>query len=309
MDVFHAMKVFLTVAEHGGFSAASKQLNISVPSVTRIVAQLEEHLGTRLLQRTTRRVSLTAAGEQYAKDAQRIVESVELAHAAVQDSTALHSGTLRIGCLPSFAEHWIAPLYADFQSAYPDISLDVYVEAHPLANLAYYDVAMLSVREGADFNIIARNLFAYDAILCASPEYLSQHGTPTQPEHLVQHNCLLRRATGMHDTQIQLWKQGQNMRLPPMFQGKVKSNITINHTGSLLRIALDGAGIAAFSYDIVASYLAQGRLVHLLPEWITGRFNVLAALPSHRHLPARTQVFLDFLTAHGRGIRTNLPSG
>lgn len=302
MDVLHGMQVFLAVAECKGFSAASQQLNLSVPSVTRIVAQLEKHLGTRLLQRTTRRVSLTPAGEQYVVDAQMIVKSVELAHAAVQDHNASHRGTLRIGCLPSFGEYWIAPLYGAFQEAYPEIALDVYIDAHPLENLPRYDVALVSVRESEDSNVIARRLFTFDGILCAAPAYLDKHGTPTKPVHLQQHSCLLRRSNSLSSGQIRLWRQGQSMSVRPVFEGDVRSNLTINHTSSLLKVALDGAGIAAFSKDVVASHLSEGRLVQVLPKWITGRFSVLAALPSHRHLPARTRVFLEFLTEHGREL-------
>lgn len=303
MDVLQGMRVFMAVSDTGGFTSAAQQLNMSVPSVTRVVAQLEAYLGTRLLQRTTRRVSLTPAGEEYARNIQPILQAVEHAHAAVLGDTTQYRGTLRIGCQPSLAEYWIAPLYAKFRAAYPLIDLDVYVDAYPVASLGSYDIALVSAREGEDSNLVARQLFASDGILCAAPSYLVQQGTPHEPADLLRHQCLLRRSTQLRSGTLQLWRQGRKLHQAPDFEDHLRASLTINHTGSLLRMALDGAGIAAFSHDVVAEHIAQGHLAHVLPQWITGRFTVLAAVPSHRHLPARSQIFLDFLSAHGNDMQ------
>ena len=306
MDRLNAMKVFLAVVEAGGFSAAARRLDMSVPSVTRLVAELETHLGTRLLQRTTRRVNLTPAGQQYAEQAHMILLAVDNAFAMVQDSTEAPSGTLRVVTAPVFAEFLIAPLLGAFREAYPRITLDVHVDANPNPELGPYDIGFLSAREGLDSNIIARTLFTSDGILCASPAYLERHGTPANPADLAQHQCLLRRSTALRTGVVHLWKAGQSVQSPPEVVMTVQPTASINHTGSLLRMALDGAGIAAFSTDLTATYLASGQLQHVLPQWITGRFSLLAALPSRQHLPARTKAFLDFVTEHHKGLMPNV---
>lgn len=302
MDRLHAMKVFLSVADEGGFTAAARRLDISVPSVTRQVADLEAHLGARLLQRTTRRVNLTAAGQQYAAQVRDILVAVDSAFATVQGSTEALSGTLRVVAAPVFAEFLVAPLLVPFRAAFPGITLDLHVDANPSPELGHYDIAFLGMREGADSNIVARTLFSSDGILCASPRYLAQHGTPADPQALAQHQCLLRRSSVLRSGVVHLWRAGQNLQSPPDAVMTVQPAATVNHTGSLLRMVLDGAGIAAFSTDIAAPYLAAGQLQQVLPGWITGRFALLAALPSRQHIPARTKVFLDFVTEHRQGL-------
>ena len=302
MDRLQAMQVFLSVADEGGFTAAARRLDLSVPSVTRLVADLEAHLGTRLLQRTTRRVHLTPAGAQYAEQARLILLAVDSAFALVQDSTEALSGTLRVVAAPVFAEFLIAPLLVPFRAAFPGITLDVHVDANPSPALGHYDIAFLGVREGVDSNTIARTLFTTDGILCASPAYLERCGTPTAPQDLAQHQCLMRRSTALRTGVVHLWRSGHSVQSPPEVVMAVQPCATINHTGSLLRMALDGAGIAAFSTDIAAPYIARGQLQRVLPEWITGRFSLLAALPSRQHIPARAKAFLDFVTGHRQGL-------
>lgn len=300
VNLFQCMQVFVAVAENGTFSGAAQQLKMSAPSVTRIIAQLEAHLQVQLFQRTTRHVSLTPAGEDYARDVQHILDTVDMAHATLQGDASKTRGTLRIGCQQSLAEYWIAPLYPAFRESYPDIDLDVHVETAPLLNLSSYDVALVVMRDGADSSIVARRLFTSDGILCASPGYLAKFGTPTTPEDLPAHQCLLRQSNETHSGRLQLWRRSAVLKPRPDHEGRLRPSFTINHTGSLLQMALEGAGIAAFSTDVVHGHIEQGRLVHVMPDWITGRFVVLAAVPSQRYLPTRTQVFLKMLSKYGQ---------
>lgn len=307
MDRLQTMKVFLAVVDQGGFTAAARQLDMSVPSVTRFVADLETYLGTRLLQRTTRRVHPTPAGLQYADSVRNILEAVDTAFTDAQDSTEALHGSLRVATTPEFAEYLIAPLLPSFQQRYPGIALDVHVNAAPLSTLEHFDLALLSAPEGLDANFVARRLFSDDGILCAAPQYLAQHPPLLHPHDLLQHRCLLRHSTRLRRGVLHLWPQGSDVLAPPGFAGEVKPAITINHTSSLLRMAMDGAGIAAFTQNVAAPYIAQGLLQRVLPEWITGHFALLAALPSRRHMPARTKAFLDFLTAHYHQLSQPVP--
>lgn len=307
MDRLQTMKVFLAVVDEGGFTAAARHLDMSVPTVTRLVADLESYLGTRLLQRTTRRVHPTPAGVLYAQSVRPILEAVDIAFADAQGSTEALRGELRVATTPEFAEYLIAPLVRRFQTAYPSIALQVHVDASPHSALEHYDVALLSAPEGLDANFVARRLFSAEGILCAAPHYLAQHGPLQHPSDLLQHRCLLRRSTRLRRGVLQLWPQGGDVLEPPSFEGEVEPCITINHTSSLLRMAMDGAGVAAFTHNVAAPYIAQGLLQHVLPQWITGRFALLAALPSRRHMPARTKAFLDFLTEHHNHLELPLP--
>lgn len=303
LDRLHTMTVFLAVADAGGFTAAAQRLSMTAPHVSRHVAALEAQLGTRLLQRTTRRVTLTAAGEAYASRVRDILDAVDTATAAVQSDTSALTGVLRIVAAPSLTDALVSPLAADFRRHYPGIALDVYVNAEPIPDLGRYDLGFLQVAESFDANIVARTLSTSEAILCAAPSYIARHGAPRTPQELAQHPCVLRRAKGQHRNSFALWHSRQSTLEPPVHDIEVPAAITINPTASILQMVLDGAGIATFTQDAARPFLHQGVLEEVLPGWITGRYRVLAALPSHKLLPRRTQVFLDFVfDAHKRGI-------
>ncbi|WP_162989602.1 LysR family transcriptional regulator [Comamonas sp. lk] len=297
LDRLQTMQVFLSVAQEGGFTAAARRLSMTTPHVTRHIAALENQLGTRLLQRTTRRVSLTAAGERYAVRVREILEAVDTASAEVQSKTSALSGVLRIVAAPSLTDALVSPLAAAFREQYPGISLDVYVDAHPLPDLNRYDLGFLQVPEGYDSSIVARTLSTSEAILCASPAYIARHGLPQTPQELAQHMCVLRRPAGLHRDSFSLWRSDQKMDEPPSHDIEVQAAITINQTASILQMVLDGAGIATFTMDSARPFLNQGVLEQVLPGWITGRYCVLAALPSRKHLPERAKAFLDFVFA------------
>ena len=295
MDLLQTMKVFLAVVDEGGFTAAARRMDMSVPNVTRLVASLESHLGARLLQRTTRSVSLTPAGSKYAARAREITESVDEAFSAVQDSTATLTGTLCVGASPEFAEYLLGPLVPAFMRAFPELTLDVQVEAASALDLGRYDVALLWNWQGMDPNIVARTLFTSEGILCAAPSYLAQHSALRQPEQLAQHRCLLRRSPRTRSGLVRLWRPEHDVAKDEPLELAVPAAMTVNHTATLLRAALGGAGIGAFAAEMAEEYLASGQLVQVLPDWITGRFSVLAAVPSRQHMPVRTKAFLDFL--------------
>lgn len=295
LDRLHTMKVFITVVDEGGFTAAARRLSMTVPHVTRHVAALEEELGTRLLQRTTRRVTLTAAGARYAERVRDILEAVNIASAEVQSTASALSGVLRVVAAPSLIDALIAPLAAPFRQRYPGILLDVFVDADPVPDLSRYDLGFLQVPEGFDASIVARTLSTSESVLCASPDYLARHGTPLKPEDLAQHLCVLRRFDGLHRSQFMLWQQGQRISDASARTVQVSAGITINQTASILQMVLDGAGIAPFTLDSARPFLEQGMLERVLPQWITGRYSLLAAMPSRKHLPERAKVFLDFV--------------
>ena len=175
------------------------------------------------------------------------------------------------------------------------MALDIYVDTASTLDLGRYGVALLSNWEGPDPNIVARTLFTSEGILCAAPAYLAQWGEPLAPAALKDHRCLLRRSPRTCSGLVRLWQATQNIATELPLELAVPATMTVNHTGTLLRAVLGGAGIGALTMDMAETYLVQSTLQQVLPGWISGRFSVVAAAPSRQHMPTRTKVCLDFL--------------
>ena len=295
MDRLLTMRVFQAVADEGGFSAAARKLDMSVPTVTRLVADLEQHLGTRLMQRTTRRVSLTGAGEAYLERVRSILAEVEDAFSMAQAHTMELSGLVRVLMPPVFAEHILAPLVAEFHARYPKVVIDVSVESTSEPAMSEYDITFVSAAEGYDANVIARPIVTTYGMACASPQYLEKHGTPRTPADLSEHLILLRRSTLTRGDVLHM-RRVDDARVEAIVP--VKPVMIANHTGALLRATMDGAGISTQPSDLIARALQDGRLCQVLPEWTTGTFTLYATMPSREFMPARVRALLEFLVDH-----------
>ena len=295
MDRLQAMKVLQRVADEGGFAAAARTLGMSPAGATRMVAALEEHLGVRLLQRTTRKLSLTEAGEAYLLRVRSILHEVEDAESAASESARDLHGTLHLLATPVLASYYLSPRIAAWHARHPKVLLDLAIDPFPQSRIEEFDITFLVLDEALDADIVARPLATTDWIACAAPSYLAQAGTPVAPHDLQGHTYLKFQ-----------WPQnsghyGRGARLQPVEGGAtvdvdVRPALQTTSFDVLLRTALDGAGITFLSRLLVAPHLARGTLVHLLPEWIFGRFTIYAALPTRKFMPARTRAFLDFLT-------------
>ena len=298
MDRLLSMQVFEKVADETGFAAAARALDMSPPVVTRLIAELEAHLGARLFQRTTRRVSLTEAGEAYLGRVRQILQDVEEADALASSHTRQLAGRLRVHTQPVLATYVIAPLLKGFRQHYPRIIIDVEVEAYREPPIESFDITLLGTDAEFDANIVARKVVESEVILVASPDYLERNGSPQTPQDLAQHDCLrLKRP----DAPLQPWRMWPDQsRSGEAVQTAVDPVLIANHTDTLLRAALDGAGITSIAMDIVAPYLTRGELVRVLNPWVTGRLAMFAALPSRKLIPQRSQVFLDYLILHTR---------
>lgn len=297
MDRLTAMRVFQRVADDGGFAAAARSLELSPAAVTRFIADLEAHLGVRLLQRTTRRVALTDAGQAYLARVRQILSDVDEAFASAQSHRTELSGTLRVLTNPVLATHVLAPLVLPFRERFPGIVLDVHVDSPIDPPVEEFDVTLLGsgVRLGAE--VIARPIVESYAIVCAAPSYLAKAGPPRSPEELASHACLRLRQPGSRPGLWRLWPDAQ---AETPVEVEVTPALVANHTDTLLGATLEGAGVSSQPVDLIAPYLCNGRLVRLLDPWITGRFTLFAAMPSRKFMPARTRAFVDFLTESTR---------
>lgn len=182
------MRVFERVADEGGFAAAARAMEMSPPVVTRLIAELEAYLGTRLFQRTTRRVSLTEAGETYLARVRQILQDVDEADALASAHTSELAGRLRVNTQPVLASHVIAPLLSSFRESYPGIIVDIEVEAHRNPPIEDYDITLLGTDASFNADIIARKVIESEVILAASPAYVKRKQMPVEPADLAQHD-------------------------------------------------------------------------------------------------------------------------
>lgn len=302
MDRLLSMRVFQKVIDEGGFAAASRALDISPAVVTRLVADLEDHLGTRLLHRSTRRLSLSVAGEAYLARVRAILQDIDEADSVASSQTHELEGVLRVLAPPVFASHVIAPLIADFRQLHPKILLNIEVASFKEPPIEDYDITLLPTEAGFDADVIARKISSAEAILVASPAYIRRRDVPVIPQDLAKHEVLRLKAPGLRAS---TWRLFNSARQDEVLDVAVQPGLWINHTDTLMRAALDGAGITSVAVDLAAPYLSRGELIRVLRPWITGRLTLYAALPSRQFLPERTRVFLDFLIERTRRETTS----
>lgn len=309
MDRLMSMRVFQQVAEGGSFSGAARDLDMSAAVVTRLVADLEAHLGARLLQRTTRRVALTEAGQAYLERVRHILQDIEEADALVSAQTEDMSGVLRIQAPAVSATHLLAPVVPKFRQLYPRVTLDINVDDAHEPRIEDHDLTLIGVEGVFDANVIARPVVQSRVILVAAPSYAQRRSLPTELSELPLHDCMRLRVPG---TRYNVWSLSRWEAGAPQGEAQeltVPSILACNHLDTLLRATLDGAGIAAMPVELVARHLVEGQLVRVLPQWIAGQYSVYAAMPSRRFVPRRTRVFLDYLTDHTRELVNDVMKG
>ena len=294
MDRLHSMRVFSRVVDEGSFARAARELNLSPAVVTRLVADLEEHLGSRLINRTTRRLSLTDTGELYLERVRHILTEVEEAEALATASTADPRGHLRVLCPPAFAVHQIAKHLPKFRALYPRVSLELSVPGPVETVDENFDVSILTEgRRPLDGNFIARRLARSEVILCAAPEYLDRRGRPQHPKEMEGHETMvppfLRELT-LHTGRGGDDAPGESIMLMPK-----RSGLSTIHTDTMYAAALAGLGITGLPSFVAEDALLENALERVLPQWHLFTTTLYAGMPTRKHVPARTRVFVDFL--------------
>nr|WP_315478542.1 LysR family transcriptional regulator [uncultured Rhodoferax sp.] len=289
MDRLTAMQVFVEVAQSGSFSATADKLDMSRAMVTRYVGELEQWLGARLLQRTTRSVTLTDAGESCLRRSQQMLALVE----NVEEETSQHGsalrGQLRITCSMSFAYAQLAAAVADFLAQHPQLKIDLNASEGAL-NLveARIDLA-IRISAEPDPALIGRMLAPCTSVLVASPAYLAQHGTPQLPADLATHRCLTYANFGKSVWKLQRGDEHAEVR--------VGSHFSANEATALMCAALAGGGVALQPTYLASPHLADGRLQVVLPDWALPDMAIYALYPSRKHLSPAVRALLDFLVA------------
>ncbi|MFO1288906.1 MAG: LysR family transcriptional regulator [Rubrivivax sp.] len=289
MDRWSEIALFVQVAELGSLTKAAEKLELSNAAASRHLAALEERLAARLVQRNTRRLSLTDVGEAFYRRCKPLLAELHEAEAEVNAAVLKPTGTLRITGSLSFCMIHIAPHLPEFTERYPDLRVEI-VAANRYYDLldSGIDVAIRTREFEADSNITVRRLAETRRILAASPQYLQRHGAPATPQELAKHKLLIY--TNAHNPdQLRFTREGQVLVLP--VQGLLEAN-----DGQVLRAAaLKHLGILVQPMYIVHEDVVAGRLVPVLREWELPRLTVNIAYQSKRHLPAKVRCFVDFL--------------
>lgn len=295
MDRLHSMRVFARVIEQGSFAGAARELNLSPAVVTRLVADLEEHLGARLINRTTRRLSLTDTGELYLERVRHILTEVEEAEALATAATSEPRGHLRVLCPPAFAVHQIAKHLPKFRAQYPRVTLELSVPGVVETVDENFDVTILTEgRRPLDGSFVARRLARSEVIACASPEYLDQRGRPQHPSDLASHDSMvpsfLREVVWHRGPWGADEPQGESFTVIPKH-----SVLSTVHTDTMYAAALAGLGITGLPSFVAEDALLESALERVLPQWHLLTTTLYAGMPTRKHVPARTRAFVDFL--------------
>ncbi|WGV97880.1 LysR family transcriptional regulator [Vibrio sp. YMD68] len=297
MDKFSDMAMFVSIVKHQGLAAAGRELSLSPATVTARLQALEERYGVKLLNRSTRHVSLTDSGELYYKACLEILEDVREVENLIQNDVKAVKGTIRIGAPKDIGKQYILPIVNEFSEQYPDVVPYLYL-SDQVSNIAESGVD-IAIRYGelADSSLISRQLAPSQRVLCASPEYLAKHGVPLTPKDLVHHDCLVMLSS---DQELKTWR----------FREKDKNtSITVtpkrfSDDGEVIRSwALEGAGIALKSILDVQADINNQRLITVLDGYMKN-FNASTSVSSanlnvlyisKKYQPKRIRLFLDFL--------------
>ncbi len=288
MDTLAAMRVFVTVVERNGFSAAAQALDMSTAGVTRQIAALEKRLSTRLLNRTTRRVSPTSTGAAYYAQCVQLLAQFDALEAGIGAQALAPSGLLRVNAPVSYGIARLGPLLAGYHRRYPQVQVELSLSDRLVDMVEEgYDVA-IRITGQPHPSLIARKLADTRITLCAAPAYLQAHGCPQQPEDLADHQCLGYSYWGGGDR----WPlRGPRGEVSVAVQGSLRAN-----NGDVLReAALAGMGIILQPDFLVADALADGRLERVLPDWEVAPIGIHAVYTSRNHLAPKVRSFIDYL--------------
>ena len=290
MDQLLAMRVFVRIAEAGTFFKAADSLNLPRSTVTKLVQELEGHLGVKLLQRTTRRVSVTPEGAAYHERATRLLAEVEDMDGLVAHQRAQPKGRLRVDIGSSLANLILLPALPQFRTRYPDIQIDVGVSDRP-ADLIGEGVDCV-FRGGAlaESSLVARRIAELDFVTCASPVYIEKYGTPSHPSDLEKGHVLCSYASSLTGRSYPLYFK----RREEVFEIQGRAMVSVNESTAHLTGLLVGLGIGQVPKFMAQPHVKGGALVTLFKSWTRPRHPLHVVYPPNRHLNAKVRVFVDW---------------
>ncbi|WP_344796672.1 LysR family transcriptional regulator [Litoribacillus peritrichatus] len=295
MDTLDGMKTVIAVVETGSFTAASERLGLSKALVSKYVGEVECSLGVRLFNRSTRRLALTEAGRSYYDQALPLLDEFSALVDNVSGDQSSPRGLLRISVPVAFGEMELSPVVPKFLKLYPDLQIDLQLSDRMIDMLEEGIDVVIRIGGVDDSNLIAKHIKDLPLILCASPDYLEEHTSPTNANCIAKHNCII-------DSNFRIGKQwpivspdGETSSI------EVQSRVAANSPRAVKEIALASGGIGMIPKFIVEKELADGTLVEVLPGYRTLEFGLFAIYPHRRYLPRKVRCFIDFLVEELEG--------
>lgn len=289
MDRFQSIAAFVSVIENGSFARAAEKLGQSVSAVSRRVAELEEHLDARLLNRTTRRLSLTETGRAFHERAVQLLADLEEAEQGASAGGVTPRGTLKLTAPITYGIRVLAPIVAAFAAKYDQVRVDVDLSDRVVDLVDEgFDLAVRIGEIRSQF-LVARRIGATSLVCCAAPSYLERHGTPRTPDDLARHSCLTYEYAATRHQWRFIGADGGDRVV------RIGGPLHANNGRMLGALAIEGAGIVCEPDFILAPDLERGALVPILTDWTLPSIAIHAAYPSRRHLSAKVRAFVDFL--------------
>ena len=302
MEAFSDIQLFSLIVKLGNMAAAAQELGVTPPVVTRRLANLEKRLGVRLMNRTTRKISLTPEGEVYLMEGVRILEEMTALEDRLGGGSKQPQGTVRIAATLGFGRTYIAPALSKFIDTHPQIEVQLHLSDKSVNLVDQGFDLMVRFGELSDSRLTARVLALNRRMLCAAPSYLRSHAIPSHPRDLGKHNCIFIREG---DETFGTWHLRNGAATESI---KVRANLSTNDGTSALGWALDGQGILARSQWEIAKSLREKRLIPVLPEWTLPSADVYLVFQASKQMPAKVRVLLDFLLNEFKQRRMNSKS-
>ncbi|GIU42444.1 LysR family transcriptional regulator [Shewanella algidipiscicola] len=293
LELLEPIAIFTHVARAGSFSSAARKLGISKSKVSTQVADLEHKLGVQLIQRTTRSLSLTEAGQLLYTQGEELLRDAEQAVASVHNLNDATRGVLKVGISQSFGTMHLIPALPDFMAKHPELELQVSLLDHKVDVVSEGLDLLLTMSEQLPLGMVARPLMKCQFLLLASPDYVEKHGYPERPEQLVDHNCLVYQGEWHEHSVWQFKKEDDYCEIG------VSGNFRVDNAPALKSAAISGLGVVYLASYLLEDEVAKGTLVPLLPEWqLTHHLPLQAVYPRRKHLAPKVSAFIDFIKGH-----------
>lgn len=288
MRNINLIPIFTAIVEQGSFSRAAEHLGISKSAVSKRISTLEAEIGVKVLHRSTRKLTLTEAGERFYFHAQQALNSAKEAMNAVSELQQNPKGTLKISTPMSFGRLHLVPLIPIFLKKYPDITIQMDMSDLDRDIIQEgYDIAIRGANL-PDSSLIAKKIAPARSVICGAPEYFQKHGIPSVPEELTQHNCILYT----YHTTLNIWvfcKDGEEQKV------QIKGNYQVNNAEAIRDTLIQGLGIGRIPSFVAAPAIAEGKLIQVLADYEMPTKTIYALYPAKEYMPMKTRAFLDFL--------------
>jgi DNA-binding transcriptional LysR family regulator len=293
MDTLQNMRAFTRIVVTGSFTAAARSLDTTTGSMSRAISELEAHLQTRLLNRSTRRLALTPAGDRYLHHCQQILADVDRAEEEARSAHERPAGTLRMFSLASIGQHYVLPAISKYRAQYPEVLVELTLsQSTPDLFGGSSDVAVVVAPSLSDSEMVSHLLGSTCSILCASQDYVRSRGSPQQPGDLAQHECLTLNTPGFPEHEWLLEGPDESALL------QVRGPLQVNIAESLVVAIREGMGIGMLPLYAAVDGLRNGTLVRVLPDHTLQKMNIYALYPSRKFVDAKVRTWVDLLRAY-----------